>query len=392
MKKRIVYDWGSLFMLWALQGLKVVYTSSALCFIWLFLSLTPVLWSPSNWLSWLMMMAMAGSEMTYLPDYEWMDDVAKDEASRRCMTYEAKVNATQGPTAAVEEVSGWYGPGAYLAWLLTAYVAAFSSIWHSKCAQSEQGRKRDLAERRDDFFTLPRLDSQDPADVLDGEMVAALLYPMVALMDVFARLVRCKVDAQMSAAVFVLFSALMVFGPTSRLSWQVDGEDYDLGMFPKTNRSWAWKLAGFLVHGFVITLIGEPYAYTLELVLPVYIMLFAVMLYAPIHGERRGEKWPYTMTVYRPRAERAAVFGVLQIIFLSVAAGKIGSPVPITGASLWDMDQIAGLVSAVAALLFFRRYGVVSLVAEVRNRLSGFRQVVGDESSIELSIQGRGTA
>ncbi|KAK4209403.1 hypothetical protein QBC37DRAFT_430433 [Rhypophila decipiens] len=367
-KKRIVYDWGSMLMLWGFQGLKLFYTSSALCFISLFLSLTPVLWSPSSWLSWLMISMQAVSEFAYLPDYEMIDAMAKDEVSRRCMTFDAKVNATQGPTAAVEVVNGWYGPGAYLAWLLTAYVAAFSSIWRSKCAQSQEG------------------------DMLDGEMVGALLYPMVALFDVFVRLVRCKVDAQMSAALFVLFSALMVFGPTSRLSWQVDGEDFDLEVFPKTNRSWAWKFAGFLVHGFVITLIGEPYAYTLELLLPVYIMIFAVMLYAPIHGERLSEEYPYTMTVYRPRAERVAVFGVLQIIFLSVAWGKIGSPVPITGASLWDMDQIAGLVSAVAALLFFRMSGVVSLVSEVRNRLAGFRQVAGDESGIELSIQGRGTA
>lgn len=261
-----------------------MYIGSIPGLIQLFLSLTPVLWSPSNWANWAMMAARAMSESAYLPDYTLLNDLHSKEAFERCMTDEAKRNAT---LTGIDEISGWYGPGAYLAWLVTAYVAAFSSIWHSKCAREPEAARK--TSHSDGFFTLPRLSSDDPADMLDGEMVAALAYPLVALVDVFVRLVRCKIDAQMSAAVFVLFSALMVFGPTSRLSWQVDGVKFEPVMFPNTNRSWAWKLCGLLVHSFVITLIGEPYAYTLELVIPVYVMLFVVMLYALVHGEARGE-------------------------------------------------------------------------------------------------------
>ncbi|KAK4169699.1 hypothetical protein QBC43DRAFT_306553 [Cladorrhinum sp. PSN259] len=34
----------------------------------------------------------------------------------------------------IANVSGWYGPVAYLSWLITAYAASVSSIWHSSCS------------------------------------------------------------------------------------------------------------------------------------------------------------------------------------------------------------------------------------------------------------------
>ncbi|KAK4035090.1 hypothetical protein C8A01DRAFT_38424 [Parachaetomium inaequale] len=191
------------------------------------------------------------------------DEVFDLDPPGRCMSHADKLNATAGP---VDQVSGWYGPGAYLSWLLTAYVAAFSSIWHSKCAQSEEARKKELekTDETDVFFTLPKWGTsvEDEADILDGEMLAALIYPLVALCDVLVRLVRCSIDPGMSAAVFVLFAALTIFGPTSRLSWQQDGVEYfdAQGILPRTNRSWAWKLGAFLIHGVVVTLFGEPYA------------------------------------------------------------------------------------------------------------------------------------
>jgi hypothetical protein len=341
--------------------------------IQLFLSLTPVLWSPSNWASWAMMVTRAMSASDHVPDYTLLDDLHAKEAFERCLTDEAKRNAT---LTGLDEISGCYGPGAYLAWLVTAYVAAFSSIWHSKCARGPEAARK--ASHSDGFFTLPRLSSDDPADTLDGETVAALVYPLVALVDVFVRLVRCKIGAQRSAAMFVLFSALMVFGPTSRLSWQVDGVKFEPVMFPNTNRSWAWKLCGLLVHSFVITLIGEPYAYTLELVIPVYVMLFVVMLYALVHGERLDEEYPYRTAVYRPRAERAAVFGMIQAIFLIGCCGKDRILSPGDGATLWDRDQIGALATFVVALLFSRMSGAASLVATIHNRWQAFSWAAND--------------
>ncbi|KAK5653280.1 hypothetical protein OQA88_9179 [Cercophora sp. LCS_1] len=352
---------------------------SGLAIIWLFLCLTPVLWNPTNWLIWLSFGLQVASEMAYVPDYDLLNDFGHNDVAGRCMSYEAKRNATVVEPV-IDDVSGWYGPGAYLAWLVTAYVASVSSIWHSKCAVSEALRERVVA---DEGFPLPRWGSAEPADVVDGVMFAALAYPVVALLDVFVRLVRCKVDAQMSAAVFVLFSALVVFGPTARLSWQVDGVEFEPVFFPATNRSWAWKGCALLVHGFVVSLIGEPYAYTRELLIPVYVMLFVVMLYAPVHGERLSEEYPYRTTVYRPRVERVVVFGLVQVIFFAVSLGKVGSVVPVTGASLWDMDQIGALVVTVITLIVFNSYGFGFLLTELRRRWQGWRRIARTES-IEL--------
>lgn len=318
-----------------------------------------------------------------MPDLNLVEDLGNSDVSGRCLSFADKGNATAGP---VDVVSGFYGPGAYLAWLVTAYAAAFSSIWHSKCAPSEERRKRDAADEDSNYFSLPKWGSQEPADVLDGAMITALLYPLMVLGDVFVRLVRCKIDPQMSAAVFVLFSALMIFGPTSRLSWQKDGVDFESELFPRTNRSWAWKFSGFLIHGFVLTLIGEPYAYTMELLIPVYVMLLILPFYSLIHGERLSEKYPYRTTVYRSRVERIIVFSMMQIIFFSVALGKIGSPVPLTGSSLWDFDQIGALGAAIVMLMFFGMQSVGSLASSIRHRLAGFRLLSGPETGSDTEL------
>lgn len=326
---------------------KLLYTLGAMAFIWLFLSLTPALWAPENWLWW-MSFAIEGAGL-YLPSA--ITDEYSGSQEGRCMSY-ADVNAAvSGP---VDQVSGWYGPGAYLAWLVTAYAAAFSSIWHSKCAPKNK-----------------------ESAVLDGEILAALSYPVVALLDTVVRLIRCRMDPGINAAVFVLFSSLTILGPASRLSWQetVDGHqttEFDDMILPPSRRSWAWKLCGFLIHGVIVSIIGEAYAYTTQLVVPLYVLLFALMLYSHIHGEVRMETYPYTRTVYRPRAERLAVFCLLQVIFGLVAYFKTGSFFPPSASRLMELDQAATFVSVVGVLLFLRGSEVVPLFAELRHRLAGF--------------------
>lgn len=82
-----------------------------------------------------------------------------------------KEAAVSGPP---DGASGWYGPGAYLAWLLAAYTAALSSIWHSKCAE----------------------ENEDAGHVLDGEMLAAIFYPSVAVLDLLSRFIRCQIHGR----------------------------------------------------------------------------------------------------------------------------------------------------------------------------------------------------
>jgi hypothetical protein len=186
--------------------------------------------------------------------------------------------------------------------------------------------------------------------------------------------------------VFVLFSALIIFGPTSRLLWQKDRVDFGPEVFPRTNRSWAWKFSGFLIHGFVITLIGEPYAYSLELVIPVYVMLLVLPFYSLIHGERLSEKYPYRTMVYWSRVVRVVVYSMMQIIFFSVALGKMGSPVPLTGSSLWDFDQIGALGTAIVMLMFFRMQSAGSLSSSIRHRLAGFRLLSYPETGSDTEL------
>ncbi len=349
-----------------------MYTLGAMAFIWLFLSLTPALWAPENWLWW-MSFAVEGAGI-FLSS-ALLDNVGSGDG--RCMSYADIQAAISGP---VNEVSGWYGPGAYLAWLVTAYAAAFSSIWHSKCAPKNK-----------------------ESSVLDGEILAALSYPVVALLDTVVRLIRCQMDPGINAAVFVLFSSLAILGPASRLSWQVEGEggrktEFDDMILPPSRRSWAWKLCGFLIHGVVVSIIGEPYAYTTQLVVPLYVLLFVLMLYSHIYGEVLMATYPYTRTVYRPRAERLAVFCVLQVIFGLVVRVKTGSFFPPSASRFVELDQAAAFIVVTASLLFLRGTEVAPLFAELRHRLAGFvplrhgTQPVNETELQEIVVVGGGAA
>ncbi|GAB1318479.1 hypothetical protein MFIFM68171_08689 [Madurella fahalii] len=376
------YDWGAILTDWVLQLFKLLYVSSAMAIIWLFLSLTPVLWAPNNWFAWFIGLVMStGTGVGYIPN-DFVDDIGKLDRPGRCMSWADKRDATAGPA---DGVSGWYGPGAYLSWLVTAYAAAFPSIWHSKCAQSEEARRQDGSDNDEsdnegEPFHLPKWGSKDPADVLDGEMIAAVAYPLVAVCDVVARLIRCRIDPGMSAAVFVLVSALTVFGPTSRLSWQRDGQDNEEHpeFLPRTNRSWMWKSAGTFIHGVVMSLSGEPYAYPL-LVLSVYVMLFLLMSYSVISMERLSETYPYRVKVYPSRAARVTAFTILQISFYGAAYGTIGSMLPVTGSSLWELDQIGALCTTVLTLLYLRREDAKYLVLDIGRQLAGFRRLGGSD-------------
>jgi hypothetical protein len=265
----------------------------------------------------------------------------------RCMTFAERQDAVSGP---LDGASGWYGPGAYLAWLLTAYMAAFPSIWHAKCSK----------------------ENEQSGEILDGEMLAAILYPLIALFDLLSRLVRCQIDPGINAPVFVLLSSLTIIGPVARLS-ERNGEIDVEAIFPKTRRSWAWKTCGFLIHGVIITIAGEPYSYGNELVVTIYTLLFVLMLYSLIHGERLTGEYPYRQAVHRPRLERIVVFSVFQVIFGIVAYSKTGSFFPPTDASLFDLDQVGSLVSVAAAILYSRRETAVDFVLGGWYRMAGFR-------------------
>ncbi|KAF5856146.1 hypothetical protein ETB97_007829 [Aspergillus alliaceus] len=156
------------------------------------------------------------------------------DSNGRCKTWAEKKEAILDPAASA---SGWYGPGAYLAWLITAYVTALSTIWHSKCSRQHPDVNK-----------------------VDAEVLLTLGYPLIAMVDVVARLIRCQIDPEMSAAAFVLVSSLTIVGPLTRLSWQEDGADMAVEpvFYPVTVKEWTWKTMRFLCHTVVYAILFEP--------------------------------------------------------------------------------------------------------------------------------------
>ncbi|KAE8381706.1 hypothetical protein BDV26DRAFT_289132 [Aspergillus bertholletiae] len=326
---------------WTILGIYFVFHTNTLRWlVSLLLVLTPTLWGPRLWFT------VLGTSLTEQPLYlgdTVMDAWSQRDSDGRCKTWSEKREAI---TNSASSASGWYGPGAYLAWLITAYATALSSIWHSKCSQSH-----------------PDVDS------LDVEMLLTIGYPLVALGDVLLRLIRCQIDPGMTAAVLVLLSTLTIIGPLTRLSWQEDGVELEIDQpsFPQTAKEWTWKTIRFLCHTVVYAILAEPYVDP-RILITVYVLLFVSLLYSGVYGEALLDKDPYRQVVYRPRRERVAAFCIVQLIFNVVLFSMSHSIWPKTDASLLDLDQIAGLCLTTATLVYSRREGIISLVKRLKRR------------------------
>jgi hypothetical protein len=319
-----------------------------------FLWLTPTLWTPGIFKYMLYFLASASDTPNFalLYDDTTLEWVWGGEPPVRCMSWEEKRNATLAGAASVEQVSGLYGPGTYMAWLVVAYSSALSSIWHS--GGSKHGA--DTSTRDLDSF-------------------AALLYPIVTLADILSRLVRCKIDPQIDAAMFVVLSSMMILRPAARLSWQHEKAEPTDQLIPQTHGQWVGEVVHFLSHLILWTVTGEPYAYT-GLGWAVYGLLLVVMLYSLVCSEFLTDTYPYRQWAYRPRLERAGVFCALQLVFgiILLTTGHY-SILPATGASLLDLDQAAALLAAVLVLLY-SKWGVFeTLVSKYRHQQAGFLPV-----------------
>ncbi|KAE8312239.1 Ppx/GppA phosphatase family-domain-containing protein [Aspergillus transmontanensis] len=241
---KAVYSWWVILWTWAMQVYFVFYISTLRWFVSLLLVLTPTLWGPRLWF------AVLGASMTEQPVYLGdivIDTLSQQDSDGRCKTWTEKREAI---TNSALSASGWYGPGAYLAWLITAYATALSNIWHSKCSEKHPDVNK-----------------------LDAEILLTIGYPLVALCDVLLRLIRCQIDPGMTAAVFVLVSTLTIIGPLTRLSWQEDDMEIEIDPhFPRTVKEWTWKTFRFLCHTIVYAVLSEPYLEP-RVLLAVYILL-----------------------------------------------------------------------------------------------------------------------
>jgi hypothetical protein len=263
----------------------------------------------------------------------------------RCMTRNETLAAVLAPEA---NVSGLYGPGAYMTWLLTSWAAAISSIAHAKCASNNP----------------QRLD-------VDLELIGVIAYPFVACMDIIIRIIRCKIDASLTAAVFVVVASLTILSPMKRLSIQREGSELfelfeDSSRFLQNKRLHMLRIPRWMGYGVLLAIIQEPYVNTNALI-TLWSLLFFVILYSGLVGESEYVNGHFT-SPYRPWKERVAVFCLVQIIF-SIVLVTTGNRSfwPVTSTSLYDLDQATTLLVGIVTLVVSRR----TIMGVVRTKLLG---------------------
>ena len=294
---------------------------------------TPTLWD----VEFLAFVLMTTDPFSGPPSQKTLDIALLPDNPRRCKTLEEKQELISGP---ITTVSGWYGPGVFIAWLLSANSMAISSIWHSKISTRNK-------------------ESQH----IDTELLFVLFYPGVAFCDIVSRLIRCNIDPGINAAVFVLGYSLIIFGPASGLSWQPKTADE---MTANGNKS-SWEsissemeshrhaaLISFqiLAHSLILSVNQEPYGY--QQFYTVHAIVFIIMIYSLILQEMLLDGRPSRKLRCRPRTERVVVYCTMQVVFGVILLSTNHSLYPDTPVNVWELDQFAALLSAIISLSYTR--------------------------------------
>lgn len=265
------------------------------------------------------------------------------------MTRNETLAAVLAPEA---NVSGLYGPGAYSAWLLASWATAISSIAHAKCASNNP----------------QRLD-------VDLELIGVIAYPFIACMDIIIRIIRCKIDASLTAAVFVVVASLTILSPMKRLSIQREGSKLfelleDNSSFLQNKRLLMLRIPRWMGYGVLLAIIQEPYV-NINALAALWSLLFFVIIYSGLVGKDEYVNGHFT-SPYRPRKERVAVFCLVQIIF-SIVLVTTGNRSfwPVTSTSLYDLDQATTLLVGIVTPVVSRRTALRKIMGVVRTKLLG---------------------
>ncbi|KAK3986516.1 hypothetical protein QBC44DRAFT_402430 [Cladorrhinum sp. PSN332] len=270
------------------------------------------------------------------------------ESPYRCMTVNATIEAIHDPQS-ISNVSGWYGPGTYLSWLITAYAASLSSIWHSKSSTSIAS-----------------------SNTLDPDLILTLLYPLLAISDMLFRLTKCHIGATLPVATFVLLSSHVIMGPATRLSRRNEESPCNA---PQTLRDTATELVQFLGSGILwslhLTPTNEPYLEERTLWTVVALSCFT-SLYAFYYTTTYMEEHPYKRLNYRPKGERVLFFCIVQVIFYVVLLSTNQPLLPVTGSSIWDFDQAGQLLCTVLLQLYCRGQEALVFNSHLLASLTGF--------------------
>ena len=224
------------------------------------------------------------------------------------------------PYVHLERVSGYYGPGAYLAWYITATSLGIRLILHKSPTMD------------------CKVDDEESSRIeISGDVLATIAYPIVALVDTTVQLCYSILKGTPLTAEFL--AGLCVIEIASTTAHFVETLDRDQDR-DGPERHWIIRLVNianaFLGYNSVFE--GR------SLVRPWYLALkivYAVMVMANWH--------PY----HSSRQVRPFLFGI-HIVALHVVRLQLPpySLLPVSACKFSDLDQIAALVTTIAALVF----------------------------------------
>jgi hypothetical protein len=224
------------------------------------------------------------------------------------------------PCTKMEDVSGFYGPGAYWAWILTMFSATISSIWRDEEEYS-----------------------------ISIDFVAACLYTLASMGDVqlrFCSQTDIKSDFQAQAALDITYVAFFLTSWVVLLHiWRLERRESPFRR-PTPSKAQRYKhriwAAFFFVIGVHTMSLGHYLFDILDLVQmepPMILCLgaFAFIFYLPMSLMMRFILWIYLEV----------------IIGFRIRTELFSSPIsaPRTGAKFTDMDQIISFLTTVVVLL-----------------------------------------
>lgn len=224
---------------------------------------------------------------------------------------------------AVEDVSGLYGPGGFAAWLLVAGSALVSARHGS------------------------------PYSPIDGELIGAIAYPLVAAMDTLFRMTTAMGGASLTAASRVAYSGLTL----SALALCFTMQRTEGNLSPRA-RVWLGTTVVCFIASFIsaVSPDGIPPLVTLGITL-------ACMAGAAF---------------YDCAITRAAIVAYLMVhlICVTLFLRRPGSLLPHTGAKWGDLDQAASLAITfiTLAMQWQRQWALLAIRARSWTRRTLYRQ------------------
>jgi len=248
-------------------------------------------------------------------------------------------------------VSGFFGPGAYLAWYITTLSLVMKNAregWSLRGNLFHPIRGHSFAR-----WALSRTDTSPPAPnilAVDGDAIASITYPVIAAMCLVVQIVR-KDAAQALACIFVLrrcldfvFIAEVISSPLSIEKILKAAEDIKLVPFA--------LMSTYLYQSFVESETPHPMRGSEVSKTSVQCGLIYIIahLYALL-ARKENEQLIIVATVSEEYQRWIFMIGIILAQCVSLVAIPSRSLVPGTAASLGDLDQVCAFGTAAVVII-----------------------------------------